>query len=371
MKKEFYAPARFRMDIPAGLIGVDGGLIFPAGIPVHTLQRRDLSKKYPHLQRRLLDPQLYLAGLTAATSRRACVNLASYGWFLTSGLTPYESAKQAQAEWSRNAKAKIANAWKGTTPSTDVELATSILNCVQVQSVIGCECIILPSPLTTDQATDYAVEIGWLDQGLKIASQNASNLKRLATIALSDTCLRGFDPWSNQLLDVIIDQVTARMPDGAYIVIEQANEQGYYCAHSNTVGSLLRLVYGLKQGGLAHVVVALSGMTGLLALAAGADAWSAGWYRGERRLRLTDLEDQEGRAVPSYYAHPLASEIHLQNDLDRLNRAGLLAGIADETPASRGLLRALRAGRSVNSVPEWLHRQSNVAAASPAPSVIC
>jgi hypothetical protein len=54
MKKEFYAPAKFKMSIPDGLKGVAGGLIFPSGIPSPTLVRRDLTNKYPHLNRRLL-----------------------------------------------------------------------------------------------------------------------------------------------------------------------------------------------------------------------------------------------------------------------------------------------------------------------------
>jgi hypothetical protein len=42
----------------------------------------------------------------------------------------------------------------------------------------------------------------------------------------------------------------------------------------------------------------------------------------------------------------------------------MLGDVADETPASRGLLRALRSGRKAASVPEWQHRPSNVKAAT-------
>jgi len=208
------------------------------------------------------------------------------------------------------------------------------------------------------------LELNWLDKGLTAAGDHAPGMKRIATVALSDTCLRGLDPWKNDLLTVIIDQITARAPDGAYIVIEQANEHGYYCTHPNTVGSLLRLAYELKEGGLGRVVIGPVGIAGLLALAVGADIWSAGWYRGVRRVILSDFEDQMGMAVPTYYVHSLAGEIHLEKDLDRLQGKGLMKNIWDETPASKGLIQAVRSGRMASTVPEWKYRRSNIAAAT-------
>jgi hypothetical protein len=123
-------------------------------------------------------------------------------------------------------------------------------------------------------------------------------------------------------------------------------------------------VHGLKIGGLGRVVVAFAGVAGLLSLTVGADTWSTGWYRGERRLRLSDFEQTEGRAVPAYYSHPLAGEIHLENDFERIANRGYLARIADHTASSDGLLRAVRAGQQVSAVPEWRHRQSNIAAST-------
>jgi hypothetical protein len=367
MEKAFYAPARYKMAIPGQIKGIAGGLIFPAGIPAPTLIRRDrsdLGKKYPHLQRRLLDPQLYLAVLPSVTCRKTCVNLASYGWFITEGIKQYESAKQDQSEWKREAMARIHKAWKGTIPTSEAQILTTALKATAFQQMMGCEAILLPSPLTAELSSDYSVELGWLDIGLKAAETQAPGIDRFASIALSDTSLRGLDPWHNDLLTVIIDQITARMPEGAYIVIEQSNEHGYYCTHPNTVGSLLRLVYQLKEAGLKRVVVGPIGLAGLLAAAVGADIWSAGWYRGERRVLLADYQDQMGMAVPTYYSHALAGEIHLEDDLDRLVKRGFLSQLEEQTGASKGLITALKLGRSVRSVPEWQHRQSNVGAAT-------
>jgi len=360
---EFFASARFKMAVPEGVQGIAGGLIIPSGIAQPVLIRRDLGKRYPHLQRRLLDPQLYLANLNGAKCRGACVNLASYGWFNVTGIDPYDSKKHSQSEWKEKAIAKIHNAWPGAVPSASKEIDKAITACVATQVVLGCEAIILPSPLTSDPSTDYSTELHWLDQGLRIAGKVAAHKARLATIALSDTCLRGIDPSANQLLELILDQVTARQPEGAYLVLELANEHGYYCSHPNTIGAVLRLVKGLKGGGLSRVFVAFAGVAGLLAVCAGADGWSTGWYRGERRLRLVDFEQPQGRANPSYYSHPLASEFHLQSDLDRVNAATFLSRVADETPASQGLLKALASSRLVSSVPDWRYSQSNVSAA--------
>lgn len=364
MKKDFYVPAKYKMSIPAGLANVAGGLIFPSGIQAPTLVRRDLSTKYPHLQNRLLDPQIYLSSIPAVTCRRACVNLSSYGWFLTKGIKRYDSAAQNQAQWKADAAAKIHNAWPGNPPTSDVDIRNSVLKCVAFQSGLDCAYVIIPTPLTADLGSNYGIELKWIDLGLEAIAHLASGSKSMATIALSDTCLRGIDPWRNDLLTVIVDQVTSRKPDGAYIVIEQANEHGYFCTHPNTIGSLLRLIFELKAGGISYIVLGPVGIAGLLGLAVGADGWSTGWYRSERRIKMTDYEDQIGMAVPTYYSHQLAGEIHLESDLDRLQEKGLFRAIEDETAASKGLIRAVRANRKVSSVPEWEHRKSNISAAT-------
>jgi len=165
------------------------------------------------------------------------------------------------------------------------------------------------------------------------------------------------------MVDLIVDQVTAREPEGAYLVVEQASEEGYYITHSNTVGALLHMVKGLRDGGIDRIHVGLAGTAGFLTLGAGATDWSAGWYRSTRRLRLADFEEHEGRAVPTYYSHPLGGELHLERDLDVVVEAGLFSEIQDRTPAAQGLLRALTQGKRASSVPTWQHRIGNVTAA--------
>jgi hypothetical protein len=361
--KEFYVSAKWKMSIPPGLT-VAGGVILPSGVALHALERRDLTRQYPHLARRLLDPQLYLVGLNAATSRKACANLSSYPWFPLTKRVPYDSKKhKRQSAWAHAVQVTIHKHWLGILPVDEPEINDTIRLCLEVQKRLGVEAFILPAPLTSDINTPFDLELDWIEKGTAIASAMDRERPVYASIALSDTTLRGPDPWANPLLDVILDQVTARGVQHVYIVLEQANEYGYYCTHPHTVGALLRLCNGLKRAGVQRILVGYAGTAGLVALAAGADAWTSGWYRSERRLKLADFEDPTGRAIPAYYSHPLAGEFHLEEDLDNAVRRGFLPRITDETPASQGLLAALSRGVSSNAVPEWQYRQSNVAAA--------
>ena len=357
--KDFYFLAKFQMVVP-GTDGAAGGIIIPSGIASHTLTRRSLNK--PNLQRRLLDPQIYLSHLQADRCRATCTKLASYPWFLADDLAAYDSGQYTQAQWRAASEATITQHWRGT-PLMTSDIRQSVDSCITYQRDRGVEAIILPSPLTNDHASDYARESEWLEIGVERSHDLAPNLPALVTIAISDTCLRGFTPTDNTLIDIILDQVTARAPAGAYVVLEQANEITYNCTSANTVGALLRLVRGLKDGGLRRVIVSYAGTAGLLALIAGADGWATGWYRSERRLRLTDIEQTEGRAMPAYYSHPAATEFHLANDLTGVRDAGMLNLIRDETPDSGPLLAALDAGFGPQDVVPWQPRLSNVAAA--------
>jgi hypothetical protein len=361
MTKEYFAPARYQMTLPGDVDGVDGGIIFPAGVAYDALVRRNLEKTYPHLQRRLVDPQFYLATLLGAKCRKACVNLASYGWFAADGFESYDTKKHGkQNQWKKNAKNNIHEHWTGTLPTDEKSIENAVRVCVDVQANVGCESIILPGPLMTELFTDFTVEGTWLDAGLRLAAD--LERPRIATVAISDICLRPVPPEKNDLIETIIDQVSAREPEGVYLVIETSQE-GYYNAHPNTIGSMLRLVHGFKEAGIETVIVSLAGVAGLLALAAGADMMCTAWYRTERRLKLSDFDDQQGRAVPTYYSHALAGEVDLNQDLDRFTAAGLLKELADVTPASRTLLAALRSGRSVSAVADWEYKIGNVTAA--------
>lgn len=343
--------------------GVDGALIYASGIPLHELERRDFDK-YDHTKRRMLDPQLYLAGLDVAKAGKTCTKLASYGWFDGSAHA-FDSSKEKQSEWRASAAARVQQSWTGALPTTAATIEDRVRLCVDAQHRLGCESIILPTPLISTPGVDFAEQLAWLDPGLELAARIAPGVPRLATVAISDTCVRGVDPWTSSALDTLLDQVSARGAEGAYVVIEQASHDQIYETNANTVGTLVRLVRDFRASGVNRVVVPLAGVAGMLGVALGAEVWSTGWYRSERRVRLPDFEesDEQKMSIPTYYSHLLAGDIHLKTDLDNINAKKLLPLVADATPSSAGLLRALRAGQVVASVAEWTPTRSNVTAA--------
>lgn len=357
---DFFASTKYQMklDVP----GVDGALIFASGIALHELERRKFDK-HIHTRRRMLDPQLYLAGLDVAKARKTCIILASYGWF-DGQAHAYDSAAEKQSQWRASASGQVEDSWSGALPTDAATIEDRVRLCIDVQQRLGCESIILPTPLISTPGNDFGPQIAWLDVGTELAKRIAPGVPRLATVAISDTCVRNIDPWSSTALDTLLDQVSARGVEGAYIVIEQASHGQLYESNTNTLGTLVRLVRDFRAAGVGRVVVPLAGVGGMLGVAMGAEVWSTGWYRSERRVRLADLEEEsDGRAVPTYYSHPLAGDIHLKTDLDTINAGGQLELVADETAASRGLLQALRQGGVVASVADWEPRPSNVTAA--------
>lgn len=350
------------MAAPKGIEGVSGSVILPSGIPSHTLARRNLAK-HKHLNYRFIDPQLYLYGLNAAMCRKVCASLATYPWFDVGKVARFDSSLHSQPDYLRKLRANIHRIWPQNLPTDSGTIERLASQCINVQLRTGCDAVLLPSPLIIDQSSDISLQMEWLDIGYESLEAYQTDLPVYATIAISDVAVRAFNPESNSLLDILIDQLTSRSFAGVYVILEQNTEFGYYCNHPNTVGALLRLTWGLKQGGIKDVVMGPMGLLGFLCLGAGADAWAAGWYRGERRIKLADMETNEGRSVPTYYSHSLASEIHTEHDLDAISKLDVFDEIADLTSDSKGLLQALKKGTRVKSVPEWEYRTANVTAA--------
>jgi hypothetical protein len=175
--------------------------------------------------------------------------------------------------------------------------------------------------------------------------------------------LVGVNAAENTLLDLILDQVTAREPDGVYIVVELASDEGYYPRATTTLGAMMRLVGGLKAAGVGRVIVNYATVAGLILYAIGADDWSTGWYLSERKLDLAtfvEKEDEMKSAYPAYYSHGLGGEIHLKNDLDRLIDEGFIDQLEENTRYAKGLFMTLRNGQSVADVPEWRFSKGKV-----------
>jgi hypothetical protein len=356
----FFTPGGYKRSIPPGIAGISGTIVVPSLKPFDMLQDRDLDGVM-YFDRRLLDPQIYLAEIDANTCSDRCTKLATYGWFDIGELdTERTSGHRGMQKWLRKSKNVIGDHWSGKLPVGD-DQRSSIEVCLGTQLALGCESLILPGPLTSEPGSNLAKEIKWLREGLAIG-RSVSDLPLIATVAISDVCLRETDPFDNGLIDALLDEVSAREPDGVYLVLELFTESGYYCTSKNTVGSMLRLVDGFKQAGIQRVVVNYWTVAGLMALALGADTWCTGYYLSERKLSRAECADKTAMAFayPAFYSHALAGEIHLKGDMDQLVDEGLLEAVADVTPYSEGLIRGLRKGFTVADVPDWAHSRNNV-----------
>lgn len=361
----FYVTTGYRFQIP-NTVHPDGSVIFASAMPMHQLERRRIDSRYPHMQKRLFDPQLYLSGLDAASSSRHCANLAAYPWFGIQDFTAFESDLHTQSSWSEEARQRIPEFWLRAAPSDPEVVRVAVEECVEFQMRLGCEALILPSPLTVDPSSDYSDELMWLDYALQYLDEreSPSEVPVFATVALADICVRYSDPDSNAFLNLILDNISARDVDGVYIVIEQGSEaeNRRQCTSTRTLWSVLELCHLFSQDCGLRVGVNFLGAFGLVCTAAGAEFWSSGWYKSEYRLRLADSL-AGGRAYPLYWSLPSLVDVHLERDFDRLARNESLSLIEDQTVASDGLLRAVREGRRVSEVPAWTYSQSNVAVA--------
>lgn len=343
-----------------------GSFLLASSMPMHQLERRRFGRKYPHLENRIFDPQLYLAGINPATSPRHCANLSSYPWFGIRGLQAYDSGQQTLKQWRDALETRVSDVWTRNPPSDANLIAAYADQSIDFQIDLGCSAIVLPSPLTTDPAGNYTLELLWLDSAIEAADNYAeSDLPIFATIALSDVCLRNSDPDDNPLLDLILDNVSAREIDGVYIVLDQTQEPAdtRQCGDSRSLWSILHLTHIFSRDAGLNVMTNFFGQFGLAARSAGASTWGTGWYKSLHRIRLADAL-AGGRAYPYFWSNPAAVDIHLEGELNQFAEAGLLDVIRDETPASVGLLQAVENGVAVSDVPAWRYAPSNIASAS-------
>ena len=346
----------------------EGGVILGIAMPMHQLLRRKIDDRYPLLQKRFFDPQLYLSGLEVHTSKKHCVTLSSYPWFDVDGTDEYDSSQMTQKAWKVDATESIASRWKGAPPQQPSVIDDAVRDAVALQVHLECEGIIIPSPLTQDPNTDYEQETLWLEAGIKHGRALGNGRPVYATVAIQDLCLLFIDPASSTLLEIIADTIVSRGYDGAYLVVEQSSEaqDTKHCERTRTLESVLHLVHVLSEYAGLRVFVNFMGAFGLACVAAGAENWATGWYKSMYRLRLADKigsSDKFAQSLPSYWSEALAADIHLKQDFDKLAGSGMLAPLETATLASSGLLRAARAGAPVASVPDWAWTQSNVSAA--------
>src|SRR5262249_24390749 len=193
-------------------------------------------------------------------------------WFGRNRFEDYDSGRLTQPDYKKQVQGRINSLWRGL-PLGDTAIEDSAQQAVTFQQQF-CDAVILPSPLTMQLNTSCENELDWLDAGLKAVATNASTKRAYATVAISDVCTSSVAPENSPLIEVLLDHVSAREPDGVYLIIEQRHEAGYYIASPSTIRTVLRLIFEFKEAGIRNVFVCWLGTAGLLALAAGADDWA-------------------------------------------------------------------------------------------------
>jgi hypothetical protein len=361
----FYLDTKYRFALPEGCSGIAGGIIAASAMPAPQLLRRDV-RKYPNLQHRLFDPQLYLAGLDPNVARGPVTNLASFAWFGVEDVPGYDSGTHGTiAKWKAQNHEVLIRGWQGRAAAAPADIEAAARSAVEYQLNLGCEGIILAGPLTNIATQQYDAETQWIDAGLAACAELRVALPIYATVALSDTVVRGVDPTGHPLLHTITNQIASR-PElaGAYILIEQTTEDGYVCTSRDTLMSLLLLIDDLVRGASRQVIVNYAGTFGAVAHAVGAAIWSSGYYRSQRRLKLADFDEQVALAKPRYFSFQSAGDIGLESDLLMLYNKGLGSRVLTQSTTGKILIEALKAGTFPASVPQWQYLTSNVDAAA-------
>lgn len=341
-----------------------GGIIAASAMPLEQLRGREFAEQ-PYLQHRLFDPQLYLALLDAGSAPSAVYNLASYPWF---GAPTHERFDKKRHKTLKGYKdlvrpGRIAQ-WPRSVPSDPSQISQAARSAVELQVELGCESIILPSPLVDPGVATFSQGTAWIDAGLTACSDLGVRIPIFATLAICDSVVEMRPALENTFIGALTEQIAAREGlSGAYVVIETRNGDAYSFGSGDVAQSLIVIVDDLVRGAGRKVIVNYAGSFGAVLAAVGADIWSSGYYLSQRRLKTTDFTTKPGGSQrPRYFSLPLAGDIGLEKDLDEVVKAKLLTKIITPSPTATPLHAALRSGKKVADVPGWEY-QPRVAAA--------
>jgi hypothetical protein len=352
----FFYNARYGFALESP-VEIPGSIIAASCVSAIDLRKRKFSR-FPHFSRRLLDPQLYMAGLDPAIQREAVERLASYPWFHGLDVPKYDSGEYRNpTQWKKEHGDNLVSKWKRKIPDAPSAVSKSARAAVEMQLIIGCSSILLPGPLTTIADQTLETELAWIDAGLQACSEFGTDKPVYATVALSEAVLHNVDPFKNQLIRTISDQIAHRRElAGAYILFEQADVNSYVWTSRDPLLCLMLLVDDLCRGAKKDAIVNYFGSFGAVASAAGASIWSSGFFQSQRRL---SLRATSGRTRPRYYSLSLAGDVGVENDLKRLQDMGFGPKVFSPTTADERLRHALAKGQTPAVVPEWQYRIGN------------
>src|SRR5262249_35436254 len=136
----YYYISKFQERVP-GTEGAAGRIIMPSGLQAITLERRylrdaregqasifdslDDAHAWQHEPGLLLDPQLYLAGISPETCGDTCSNLVGYPWFKRRIPEEYDSDRFSQNEYRQQVRSKITDLWHGM-PENGNDIRTAV-----------------------------------------------------------------------------------------------------------------------------------------------------------------------------------------------------------------------------------------------------
>lgn len=346
-----------------------GGIIAASAMPLNQLKEREKKKtfaKYTYLKHRLFDPQLYLATLDPARARSTVEHLTSYPWFGAQEREAYDKSKHKTLTKYENENAPHrVKQWTRSVPTDPRAIAQAVKMSVQMQVDLGCEGIILPSPLIDRALPGFSQGTAWIDAGIIACSELKVQLPIYATIALCDTLIDNRPAVENTFISAITEQIAAREGlAGAYVIVETADGDAYSFQSGDVADALLIVADDLIRGAGRQMIVNYSGSFGAVLAGAGAEIWATGYYRTQRRLKRADFTLQPGGGSrPRYFSLPLAGDVGVEKDIDAIIKAKLFRRVFTPTPPAELLHAALRAGRKVEDVPSWEYAQSNVTAA--------
>lgn len=311
-------------------------------------------------QKFLVDPQLYLATLDAATCPKTCIRLASYPWFQTPNVPACEEGKSK--EWKAQMAKKIESIWAGTLPR---DIASSVASALTYQVAAGCTSLILPTPLVVDKNDHFQVQAEWLDRSLEFLAKSKNNLPVLATISIDESQIGEDCFFPNGLFSTIVDQISSRDINGVYLVVAQTHKGHPFHSSKITNKTYLYLTKKFHEANIEEIVVNFADIFGIACIAAGASLISIGMSQASRRLSLKNFEESGGggKSFPRFYSNKTIGEYLSESDLQHITKHQLLRRIEDRTVHSASLIDALKNGQSAATVPEWAESQNNTSAA--------
>ncbi len=343
-------------------LGKHGVCIGAQGIDSHSALTRRGRKDLPESSQRIFDPQMYLRDL-GANCTPVVDRLVTYPWFNTAVTECPETQKTH--EWIKQVSANAG--WPCLVDDGRLDTIHQITRfCIDFQMQFGVKALILPAPMTRDPESDYTCETRWLDCGLNTIPPG-SNLPVYATLAVSDRSLMHRKPDESDLLNTIVDQITARTElNGVYIVLEQVvPSDSPYLLDSGVAWALLRLCYdfGVRSG--LEVIVNYTDIFGLACMAAGATGFCSSINTKGKRLCPNDFEPREGgRAYPKFYSPSLILNLSPRDIAGKIAARRLLRFLSsDTTEYSSSLIDTIEAEQDIDQVEAWQERPNNVIAA--------